>query len=82
MRQCIAIIMQACIIGRMKPSDAIAHLKRAGLTEKAIGAEVGANQSTINRIANGTEPSYALGAALVDLANATVIPANDDREAA
>lgn len=68
----------------MNPSDAIAHLKLAGLTEKAIGAQVGANQSTINRIANGAEPSYALGSALVELARATAIPPSscETREAA
>lgn len=63
----------------MNPSEAIAHLKRAGLTEKAIGLTVGANQSTINRIAKGTQPNYELGQALVRLAEATEIPPAADR---
>lgn len=71
---CIAIPMHACIIGGMNPSQAIAHLKRAGMTEKAIGAKVGANQSTINRIANGSTPIWELGQALIRLAESTAIP--------
>lgn len=53
----------------MDPSTAIETLRQAGLTEKAIGSLVGADQSTINRIRNGhMTPSYPLGRALVDLA--------------
>jgi len=63
--------MRKCIIACMNPSEAIAHLKQAGLTEKAIGLAVGVNQSTINRIASGTQPNYELGKALVDLAELT-----------
>ena len=76
MHGCIAIDMHLCIIGGMNPSEAIAHLKRAGLTEVAIAAKVGSRQSTINRIGNGVlkEPSYRIGKALVDLAKRTRIP--------
>ena len=76
--------MRKCILVRMNPSEAITHLKQAGLTEKAIGLAVGANQSTINRIANGTQPNWELGLALVRLAEATEIPpaADQGREAA
>lgn len=76
--------MRKCIIACMNPSEAIAHLKQAGLTEKAIGLAVGVNQSTINRIASGTQPNYELGKALVRLAEATDSqpPAEQGREAA
>ncbi len=53
----------------MDPSNAIEALREAGLTEKAIGSLVGADQSTINRIRRGhMVPNYPLGRALVDLA--------------
>lgn len=53
----------------MDPSNAIEALRDVGLTESAIGALVGANQSTINRIRRGhMVPNYPLGRALVDLA--------------
>ena len=52
----------------MTPADAIARLQANGMTEAAIGAAVGANQSTINRIANGRDPRWSLGNRLVALA--------------
>ena len=53
----------------MNPSDAIAALRTAGLSEVAIARQVSSTQPTINRIARGvSHPSYALGKALVDLA--------------
>lgn len=53
----------------MTPSEAIQTLKRLGRTESAIGAAVGARQSTINRILHGVmSPTYDVGKALVDLA--------------
>lgn len=53
----------------MNPSLAIEQLRAAGLTEQAIGAAVGARQSTINRIRRGQmQPTYEVGKALVDLA--------------
>jgi predicted transcriptional regulator len=60
----------------MTPSEAIATLKRLGRTESAIGAAVGARQSTINRILHGVmQPSYDVGKALVDLAEAARLQA-------
>lgn len=85
MRVCIALAMQTCIIARMNPSEAIQHLKQAGMTEKAIGAAVGANQSTINRIANGARSFWDIGQKLVELAQRTPLPdasAGDQAEAA
>lgn len=62
----------------MNPSNAIAHLKLAGMTEVAIAAKVGSRQSTINRILHGgMKPNYELGKALVDLALATPIHFSD-----
>lgn len=56
----------------MSPSTAIDRLRAAGLTEQAIGAAVGARQSTINRIRRQQmQPTYEVGKALVDLAEAT-----------
>ncbi|MBH1591423.1 hypothetical protein I5U77_03020 [Stenotrophomonas maltophilia] len=53
----------------MNPSAAIELLRDAGMTEKAIGAQVGAGQSTINKIRRGQmQPTYEVGRALVDLA--------------
>lgn len=54
----------------MTPSEAIAHLKKAGMTEKAIAESVNSTQPTINKICSGSlkETSYSLGKALVDLA--------------
>ena len=69
----------------MTPSEAIAHLKKAAMTEVAIAAAVGARQSTINRIVTGKQlPNWELGQALVQLAAATEIPptAEQGREAA
>ncbi|MHC9085373.1 helix-turn-helix domain-containing protein [Luteimonas sp. RIT-PG2_3] len=55
----------------MTPSEAIAHLKHSGMTELVIAAAVGARQSTINRIRHGQmQPTYGLGRALVDMAEA------------
>lgn len=58
----------------MRPSEAIEHLILAGLSETAIGSEVGANQSTINRIRRGKSPRFELGSALVALAKRTPLP--------
>ena len=64
----------------MTPSQAIAYLKRAGLTEVAIATAVGSRQSTINRIANGAQlPNWELGQALVRLAESTQLAAADDQ---
>lgn len=55
----------------MTPAEAIDLLKGAGLTEAAIAAQVQVRQSTINKIRHGLmSPSYALGKALVDWAEA------------
>lgn len=62
----------------MSPSEAIGHLKRAGLTEQSIAGKVGASQSTINRVLHGMQPTYGLGKALVDLAQQTALPASAD----
>ena len=70
------------ILHRMKPTEAVSHLKRAGMTEKAIGSAVGANQSTVNRIGNGMLPNWELGQALVRLAELTPIDTGDQAEAA
>lgn len=60
----------------MTPSEAIQTLKRLGRTESAIGAAVGARQSTINRILHGVmSPTYEVGKALVDLAQAAQLDA-------
>lgn len=61
----------------MKPSTAIELLIASGLTETAIGAAVGARQSTVNRIRHQKmQPTYAVGKALVDLAEA--LPADSE----
>lgn len=53
----------------MNPSEAIELLSKSGMTEAAIGASVGARQSTINRIRRGQmKPTYDVGKALVALA--------------
>lgn len=53
----------------MNPTQAIATLTAAGLTEKDIGAQVGANQKTINRYRRGQrEPAWEMGVALISLA--------------
>lgn len=53
----------------MNPSAAIELLRDAGMTEQAIGAKVGAGQSTINKIRRGQmQPTYEVGRALVELA--------------
>jgi len=60
----------------MNPSTAIDVLRAAGLTEQAIGAAVGARQSTINRIRrNQMQPTYEVGKALVDMAQAAELMA-------
>jgi len=57
----------------MTPSAAIEHLITAGMTEKAIGASVGAGQSTINRIRHGRmHPAWAVGDKLVRLAQSAI----------
>lgn len=59
----------------MTPSEAITSLQAYGMTEAAIGAAVGARQSTINKIKRGDmTPNWETGKALVDLALA--LPAN------
>lgn len=61
----------------MTPSEAIAALLGAGMTEAAIGQAVGVGQSTINKIKRGDMiPNWETGKALVDLAAG--LPANDD----
>ncbi|MTI73329.1 MAG: helix-turn-helix domain-containing protein [Stenotrophomonas sp.] len=53
----------------MNPQDAALILTEAGWSEQRIAAEVGASQPTINRIKSGRQrASYAVGAALVELA--------------
>lgn len=51
------------------PAEAVETLRAAGLTEATIAARVGTRQSTINKIRRGLmNPTYAVGKALVDLA--------------
>jgi len=58
----------------MTPSAAIEHLIATGMTEKAIGASVGAGQSTINRIRHGRmQPTWGVGDKLVRLAKSKPI---------
>ena len=64
--------MHVCIMVPMDPTQAIETLKRAGLTEKAIAESVGVNQSTVNRIGNGSHPSYSVGRALIELAQSVL----------
>lgn len=67
----------------MKPSEAIARLRTAGMTEQAIAVAVGARQSTINRIRHEQmQPTYALGKALVDMAAALDKPKRQKARAA
>lgn len=67
----------------MNPSEAIARLRTAGMTEQAIAISVGARQSTINRIRHGQmQPTYALGKALVDMAAQLEKPAAKRKRAA
>ena len=67
----IDIDMPIGIIGGMNPATAIERLRTAGLTEQAIGAAVGARQSTINRIRRGQmQPTWEVGRALVAMAEA------------
>lgn len=48
--------------------QAIEALSELGLSEKAIGAKVGASQPTINRIRHGTQkPSFDLGLKIIKL---------------
>lgn len=54
----------------MTPIDAITVLLSRGMTESAIGAAVGAAQSTINKIKRGEMvPNWETGKALIDLAS-------------
>lgn len=63
------------------PSEAVARLKSAGMTEAVIAARVGCSQPTINRIRHGRRtPTYELGRRLVDLA--VFGPAPEARDAA
>ena len=63
----------------MTPSEAIQLLLARGMTESAIGAAVGARQSTINRIkTGGMLPNWETGQKLVLLAAEPMPAANDD----
>lgn len=52
----------------MSPADAIKQLLARDWTEAGIAAAVRTSQPTINRIKQGAEPRYRVGAALVELA--------------
>lgn len=53
----------------MTPSEAIAQLKKSGMTEAAIASKVGAGQPTVNKILRGQmQPNWTLGQKLVVLA--------------
>jgi len=53
----------------MTPSEAIAKLKKSGMTEAAIASKVGAGQPTVNKILRSVmQPNWALGQKLVALA--------------
>lgn len=57
------------IMAPMTPSDAIATLTTAGMTQEEIGLRVGLDQSTVSRIAQGkSDPRWALGQHLIALA--------------
>lgn len=49
------------------PTQAVLKLHGQGATEAAIAEAVGVNQTTINRIKKGAEPSYSLGVKLMAL---------------
>lgn len=66
----------------MTPSEAITVLQAHGMTEAAIGAAVGARQSTINKIKRGEMiPNWETGKALVDLAEKVRAEADDPPQA-
>lgn len=53
----------------MNPIQAIEILRKSGMTETVIGAAVGVNQSSINRIRNGeAKPMWELGQKLINMA--------------
>lgn len=52
----------------MTPADSINLLLEQKWTEARIAAAVGTSQPTINRIKKGVSPRYAVGEALVRLA--------------
>lgn len=55
----------------MDPSSAITRLMDGGMTEQVIAAALNVNQSTVNRIRRRiVSPSYGVGKALVDMAEA------------
>jgi predicted transcriptional regulator len=55
----------------MTPTEAVLALLANGQTEASIAKAVETTQPTINRIRRGaSQPNYALGKALVDLAEA------------
>lgn len=57
------------IMAPMTPSDAIATLTTAGMTQEEIGLRVGLDQSTVSRIAKGKcDPRWMLGQRLIALA--------------
>lgn len=64
----------------MTPTDAVLALLANGHTEASIAKAVETTQPTINRIRRGaSQPNYALGKALVDLAEA--LPPVDEQAA-
>lgn len=61
--------MPTGIMTPMTPSDAIATLTTAGMTQEQIGLLVGLDQSTVSRIAKGKrDPRWTLGQRLIALA--------------
>ena len=50
------------------PARAVTKLIDCGWTQMRLAAYASTSQSTISQIKNGTEPSYALGTAMVRLA--------------
>jgi transcriptional regulator with XRE-family HTH domain len=52
----------------MSPSEAVRALLEGGLSESAIAARCGVNQSSVNRIKRGAVPNYDVGRQLVALA--------------
>lgn len=53
----------------MNAQRLISDLQKAGLTQQAIGAQIGMDQSNVSRLANGKMSSmtYERGAALIAL---------------
>lgn len=68
---------------RMDPSSAVTKLMGSGMTEQVIAAALNVNQSTVNRIRRRVvAPSYDIGKALVDMAQALDVPAEAKRQKA